>query len=48
LNTRVFAEYAERFQYFAGFALLFLLIEFFIRSRKNRLLLRLNLFNSEK
>jgi Ca-activated chloride channel family protein len=48
LNTRVFAEFAERFQYFAGFALLFLLIEFFIRSRKNRLLLRLNLFNSEK
>ena len=48
LNTRVFAEFAERFQYFAGFALLFLLIEFFIRSRKNRLLLKLNLFNSDK
>jgi Ca-activated chloride channel family protein len=48
LNTRVFAEFAERFQYFAGFALLFLVLEFFIRSRKNRLLLRLNLFNAEK
>lgn len=48
LSSRVFAEYAERFQYFAGFALLFLLIEYFIRSRKNRLLLRINLFNPEK
>lgn len=48
LSTRVFAEFAERFQYFAGFALLFLVIEFFIRSRKNRLLLRLNLFNTDK
>ena len=47
LNTRVFSEFAERFQYFAGFALLFLLIEFFIRSRKNRLLERLNLFKTD-
>ena len=48
LKTRVFAEYAERFQYFAGFALLFLVLEFFIRSRKNRLLLRLDLFNTDE
>ena len=48
LKTRVFAEFAERFQYFAGFALLFLVLEFFIRSRKNRLLLRLNLFKTDK
>ena len=48
LKTRVFAEFAERFQYFAGFALLFLVLEFFIRSRKNRLLIRLNLFNTDK
>lgn len=48
LKTRVFAEFAERFQYFAGFALLFLLLEFFIRSRKNRFLLRLNLFKPNK
>ena len=48
LKTRVFAEFAERFQYFAGFALLFLVLEFFIRSRKNRLLMRLNLFNTDK
>jgi len=48
LLTRVFAEFSERFQYFAGFALLFLVLEFFIRSRKNRLLLRLNLFKTDK
>ena len=48
LKTRVFAEFAERFQYFAGFALFFLVLEFFIRSRKNRLLLRLNLFKTDK
>ncbi|MCK4879865.1 MAG: VWA domain-containing protein [Bacteroidales bacterium] len=47
LKTRVFAEFAERFQYFAGFALLFLVVEFFLRSRKNRLLLRLNLFKTD-
>ena len=48
LKTRVFAEFAERFQYFAGFALLFLVLEFFLRSRKHRLLLRLNLFKTDE
>jgi len=48
LTSRVFSDFAERFQYFAGFALLFLLVEFFIRSRKNPLLKRLNLFNTEQ
>jgi Ca-activated chloride channel family protein len=47
LKTRVFAEFAERFQYFAGFALLFLLLEFFIRSRKNQYLQKLNLFKTK-
>ncbi len=46
LTTRVFSDFAERFQYFAGFALLFLLIEFFIRSRKNPFFRRLNLFKT--
>jgi Ca-activated chloride channel family protein len=44
IKSHVFAEFAERFQYFAGFALLFLVLEFFLRSRKNRTLMRLNLF----
>jgi Ca-activated chloride channel family protein len=48
LNTRVFSEFAERFQYFAGFALFFLLIESMIRSRKNPLLKKYNLFHTEK
>lgn len=48
LSSRVFSEYAERFQYFAGFALLFLLLESLIRSRKNPLLKRYNLFKTEE
>ena len=48
LKSHVFAEFAERFQYFTGFALLFLLIEFFIRSRKNPFLKRLNIFKTPK
>ena len=48
LTTRVFSEFAERFHYFAGFALLFLVLEFFIRSRKNPLVRRLNLFKTEE
>lgn len=48
IRSHVFSDYAERFQYFAGFALLLLLIEFFIRSRKNPLLKRLDLFKTEE
>jgi Ca-activated chloride channel family protein len=47
MQSRVFSEFAERFQYFAGFALLFLLLEFFIRSRKNALIQKMNLFKNE-
>ena len=48
LNTRVFSEFAERYQYFVGFALLLLLMESVIRSRKNPILKRYNLFNTER
>lgn len=48
VRSRVFSEFTERFQYFAGFALLFLVLEFFIRSRKNKLLLRMNLFKTNE
>ncbi len=48
LNTRVFSDFAERFQYFAGFALLFLFLEVMIRSRKNPILKKYNLFKTEK
>jgi Ca-activated chloride channel family protein len=47
LQSRVFSEFAERFQYFAGFALLFLLLEFFVRSRRNALIQKLNLFRDQ-
>jgi Ca-activated chloride channel family protein len=47
LNTKVFSEFAERFQYFAGFALLFLVLESVIRSRKNPVLKKYNLFKTE-
>lgn len=48
ISTRVFSDFAERFQYFAGFALLFLFLEGIIRSRKNPILKRYNLFKTEK
>jgi Ca-activated chloride channel family protein len=47
-KSRVFSEFAERFQYFAGFAFLFLLLELLIRTRKNPLLQRFNPFKTEK
>jgi Ca-activated chloride channel homolog len=48
LKTRVFSEYSERFQYFAGLAFLFLFLEFFLGLRKSRLLSRLKLFNTDE
>ncbi|MFO7671851.1 MAG: VWA domain-containing protein [Bacteroidales bacterium] len=48
IDTHVFSDFAERFQYFAGFSLLFLFLEFMIRSRKNPILKRYNLFKTEK
>jgi len=47
VKTRMFAEFAERFQYFAGFGLFFLVLEMLILSRKNPLIQRLNLFNQK-
>lgn len=48
MSSRVFSDFAERFQYFAGFALVLLLLEFSIRSRKNPLLERFNLFKTDQ
>jgi Ca-activated chloride channel family protein len=48
LSSRVFSEFSERFQYFAGFALLILFLESLIRSRKNPLLKRFNLFKTDQ
>ncbi|MCF8226203.1 MAG: VWA domain-containing protein [Bacteroidales bacterium] len=45
MKKKVFADYAERYQYFAGFGLLFLLIETLILHRKNPVIRKMNLFN---
>lgn len=44
MEQRTFTEYNEKFQYFAGLALLFLIIEFLAQERRNRYLDKLNLF----
>lgn len=46
-KSKVFAEYAERFQYFAGFGLLFLIFDLLIISRKIPFIQKLNLFRTE-
>lgn len=45
-KKKVFADYAERYQYFIGFGFLFLFIEATILLRKNPFIKRINLFNS--
>lgn len=45
INTKVFAEYNEQFQSFAIFALVILLIEFFVLERKNKRLSKLKIFD---
>jgi Ca-activated chloride channel family protein len=47
-GTKMFTEYEDRFQYFIGAGLLFLLIEFMISNRKSKVIQRLNLFGEEK
>lgn len=46
MEVKAYAEYEEQFQYFAGFALLILLIEFFILFKKNKRLSSVNIFKS--
>jgi Ca-activated chloride channel family protein len=44
-KKKVYADYTERYQYFAGFGLFFLVLEALIRLRRNPLIRKLNLFN---
>jgi Ca-activated chloride channel homolog len=46
MKKKVYADYAERYQYFAGFGLLFLIIESLVQLRKNPLIRKLNLFGT--
>lgn len=47
-EAQIFTDFEERFQYFAGLALLLLLIEFFVSERKSSFLNRIALFNNHK
>jgi len=48
IEERIFTDYAEKYQYFLIAGLLFLLIEFMILGRKNKNLLKINLFGREE
>jgi len=48
IESRVFSDYEHRFQYFLALAVLFLLTELLISSRKSRLFSSINLFNTQK
>lgn len=47
MKTRIFSDYTERFQYFTGFALLLLLLEFLLRNEKSKVLQRLRLISDK-
>jgi Ca-activated chloride channel family protein len=44
LESRVYSEYDDKFQYFIAIAIFFLILEFFILERKNKYLKNINLF----
>lgn len=47
LNSTIYSEYEERFQWLAGISLLLLLLDFLILERKNRRLRNVNLFGKK-
>jgi Ca-activated chloride channel family protein len=47
-DSKVFKNYEDRFQFFLGFALILLVVEFFISSKRNLKLSELNLFEVRK
>lgn len=47
-DSKTFKNYEDRFQFFLGFALLLLVLEFFISNRRNLKLSELNLFEVRK
>ena len=46
-ETKIFTDYEDRFQYFLGVALFLLIIEFFISERKNKWIVKMNLFGEK-
>ncbi len=47
MESKVYSEYNEQFQYFIGFALFFLLLEIALMERKNKYLQRVKLFDKK-
>jgi Ca-activated chloride channel family protein len=47
LEERVYADYAEKYQYFLLMGLFFIFVEFMILGRKNRYLMKINLFKTK-
>ncbi|MFP4059078.1 MAG: VWA domain-containing protein [Bacteroidota bacterium] len=43
-ETRIYSDYDDKFQYFAGFALLILMIDFLVKEKKGKWLRRLNIY----
>jgi Ca-activated chloride channel family protein len=48
LEERVYSDYAEKYQYFIIAGLLFVFVEFLVLGRKNRYIMKLNLFKVKK
>lgn len=46
MESKVYSEYEEQYQYFVGFALLLLIVETFILFKKNKRLSKIDFFNS--
>lgn len=44
LESKVYSDYVERFQYFIGFGLFLLILDFLILSRKNKKIMKIKLF----
>jgi len=47
LETQIYADYDDKFQYFIGFSLFLILIDFMILERKNKYLKSFKLFGEK-
>jgi len=47
-EAKIYAEYDDQFQYFFGFALILLIIEFLLIEKKSKLLMKFSLFDIKK
>jgi Ca-activated chloride channel family protein len=47
VETKMYSEYTEQFQFLAGFVLILLVVELFLLERKNKWLNKIKLFESK-